>query len=89
MREEDGWVFASTPVAVRADGDGTLIERVRQAVSPTGELTESAGVVRLDRVTAAELEEEASQLGFRALEQRGVPETDGYVGSTVVVLEAV
>jgi SAM-dependent methyltransferase len=89
VREEDGWVFASTPVAVRADGDGTLIERVRQAVSPTGELTESAGVVRLDRVTAAELEEEASQLGFRALEQRGVPETDGYVGSTVVVLEAV
>ena len=30
-----------------------------------------------------------ARLGFRALERRGVPETDGYVGSTVVVLEAV
>ncbi len=88
VREEDGWVFSSTPVTVRADGDGTLIERLRQAVSPGGELTESAGVVRLDRITAAELEEEASRLGFRALERRSVPETDGYVGSAVVLLEA-
>jgi SAM-dependent methyltransferase len=89
VREEDGWVFSSTPVAVRADGDGTLIERLRQAVSPSGELTESVGVIRLDRLSPGELESEAEGLGFRVLPRRSVAETDGYVGSTVVLLEAV
>jgi hypothetical protein len=89
VREEDGWVFSSTPVAVRPDGDGTLIERLRQAVSPSGELTESLGVIRLDRLSPGELESEAEGLGFRVLPRRSVPETDGYVGSTVVLLEAV
>jgi SAM-dependent methyltransferase len=89
VREEEGWVFSSTPVVVRPDGDGTVIERLRQAVSPVGELTESAGVIRLDRVAPGELESEAERLGFRALPRRSVPETEGYVGSTVVLLEAI
>ena len=89
VREEDGWVFSSTPVAVRADGDGTLIERLRQAVSPSGALTESVGVIRLDQVAPGELESEAEGLGYRVLPRRSVPETEGYVGSTVVLLEAV
>ena len=89
VREEDGWVFSSTPVSVRADGDGTLIERLRQAVSPSGALTESVGVIRLDQVAPGELESEAEGLGYRVLPRRSVPETEGYVGSTVVLLEAV
>jgi SAM-dependent methyltransferase len=89
VREEGGWVFSSTPVAMQADGDGTVIERVRQAVSPNGDLTESASAIRLDRLGAGELESEAERLAFRALPRRSVPETDGYVGSTVVLLEAV
>jgi hypothetical protein len=40
-------------------------------------------------VAADTLEHQAELLGFRALPRRQVPETDGYVGSTVVVLEAV
>jgi SAM-dependent methyltransferase len=89
VREEGGWVFSSMPVAVHLDGDGTIIERVRQAVSPSGELTESIGVVRLDQLDPGQLEEEAQGLGFRALERHSVPETEIYVGSTVVVLEVV
>jgi len=89
VREEAGWVFSSAPVAVRPEGDGTAIDRLRQAVSPQGELTESMATIVLDRVGPAQLEAEAEALGFRALERRSVPETDGYVGSTVVVLEAV
>ena len=87
VREEDGWVFSSTPVAVRADGDATAIDRLRQAVSPRGELTESMNTILLDRLDPEQLEAEARRLGFAVLPRRAVPETDGYVGSTVVVLE--
>ena len=89
MLERDGWVYSSTPVAVREEPDGVAIERVRQAVSPWGQLTRSATTVVLDRVEAAEVESEAASLGFRPLGARQVPPTDAYVGSTVVLLEAV
>jgi SAM-dependent methyltransferase len=89
VREEGGWVFSSTPVNVRPDGDRTAIDRLRQAVSPEGELTESMATIWLDRLDPGELEAEATALGFRPLPRRTVPETDGYVGSAVVVLEAV
>jgi SAM-dependent methyltransferase len=90
VREEGGWVFSSAPVALRAEGDGTAIDRLRQAVSPQGELSESMSTVVLDRLTVEQLEGEAETLGlFRALPRREVPETDSYLGSSVVVLEAV
>ena len=88
VREEEGWVFSSTPIAMRADPNGTAIDRLRQAVSPEGRLTESMATIVLDRVSPDQLESEAGG-AYRALERRSVPETDGYVGSTVVVLEAV
>ena len=90
VREENGWVFSSTPLMVRPEGDSTAIDRLRQAVSPDGELTEAMTTILLDRLEADQLEAEAQALDlFRALPRRTVPETDGYVGSTVVVLEAV
>jgi SAM-dependent methyltransferase len=89
VREEDGWVFSSTPVAMRSEGEATAIDRLRQAVSPQGELTESMSTVVLDLLEPERLEHEAESAGlFRALPRRAVPETDGYVGSTVVLLEA-
>ena len=82
-------VFSSTPIAVRPEGDSTAIDRLRQAVSPEGELTEAMTTIVLDRVGPDDVEAEAEELGlFRSLPRREVPEADGYVGSTVVVLEA-
>jgi SAM-dependent methyltransferase len=89
VREHDGWIFSSMPVRLILEDDATVIERLRQTVSPAGDLTESAGVVRLDDVPPELLESEASGLGFHVLPRRQVPETDRYVGSTVVMLEAV
>ena len=43
----------------------------------------------LDRVEPAEIEALAPELSYRPGERRAVPSTEGYVGSTVVVLEAV
>ena len=46
VREEDGWVYSSTPVDVREETGATAIDRLRQAVSPTGELDESMATIR-------------------------------------------
>jgi SAM-dependent methyltransferase len=88
VREQDGWVFSSVPVAVRADGGGTAIDRVRQAVSPDGRLEESMTSIVLDSVDAATLEAEGAAAGFRVLPRRHVPATGDYVGSAIVLLEA-
>jgi SAM-dependent methyltransferase len=88
VREQDGWVFSSVPVAVRSEGGGTAIDRLRQAVSPGGELDESMVSIVLDALDPDELEAEAAAIGFRVLPRRDVPSTGDYVGSAVVVLEA-
>jgi SAM-dependent methyltransferase len=88
MRQEEGWVYSSTPVAVRPVKGATEIDRLRQSVSPEGELAESLTTLRLDRVLAEDLEQPASEMGYRAAGRREVPATSEYVGSTVVLLEA-
>jgi SAM-dependent methyltransferase len=88
VREEGGWVFSSMPIAVRIEDGSTAIDRLRQAVSPAGELTESMDTVVLDQLEPEQLESEAGGL-FRVLPRRTVPEDDRYLGSTIVMLEAV
>jgi SAM-dependent methyltransferase len=88
VREQAGWVFQSQPVFLRQVPGGTEIDRVRQAVSPSGDLTESYNTIRLDDLAAEELESDARATGFRVQPRRSVPGTRDYVGSTVVVLEA-
>jgi SAM-dependent methyltransferase len=86
IREQDGWVFQSQPIAVRPVPGGSEIDRIRQAVSPTGELSESFNTIRLDDLTAEELERDGVAAGMRALPRRVVPPIEDYVGSTVVIL---
>ena len=87
MREEAGWVFSSTPTAVRFEATGGVaIDRVRQAVSPAGELFETPNTIVLDLLGADELEAEGRARGYEVLGRRRVPETPSYVGSTVVLL---
>lgn len=89
VREQDGWVFQSTPIAVRDEpGGGLAIDRLREAVSPTGDHSDSVATIRLDRVDAPTLEREAAEQGFRVLPALRIPETELYVGSTVIVCEA-
>jgi SAM-dependent methyltransferase len=88
VREQDGWVFQSQPIAVRAVAGGSEIDRVRQAVSPTGDLTESFNTIRLDDLTPEELESDGRAAGFAVRPREAVPPISDYVGSTIVVLEA-
>jgi SAM-dependent methyltransferase len=86
--EIDGWVLSSTPIAVRDEGDSVAIDRLRQAVSPAGELVEELATITLDYCAPATLEAEGRAVGLHPLAARTVPATPDYVGSTVVVMEA-
>jgi SAM-dependent methyltransferase len=88
VREQAGWVFQSQPIAVRAVPGGSEIDRVRQAVSPSGDLSESFNTIRLDDLAPEELEGDGRAAGFRVLDRRSIPPVADYVGSTVVMLEA-
>jgi SAM-dependent methyltransferase len=86
IREIDGIVYSSRPVAVRDSGDGAAIHRVRETVDAAGNRTVEDDVTHLDRVDAAMLEAEGGAAGLRAQRGRRIPQTDDYVGSTVVML---
>jgi SAM-dependent methyltransferase len=86
VREVDGWLLSSTPVALRDEGDAVAIDRLRQAVAPDGALSEQLATIVLDSCAPGTVEDEAVAAGFEPLERRHVPPTPDYVGSAVVVL---
>jgi SAM-dependent methyltransferase len=78
--------YASQLVAVVDDGGRAAIHRRREIVGPSRPRHAEEVVVRLDRVSAGEVAAEAAQLGFLVEPPRQVPESERYLGSTVVVL---
>jgi len=87
VAQHGGWAYFSQPTRVREDdGGGTVIERVRTAVSPGGERTQTRDEVRLDPLDAATAAAEARVLGYEPLEPREIAPTHEHVGSTVVRL---
>jgi SAM-dependent methyltransferase len=88
IREHDGVVYSSTPVAIRADSDGFVLERRREIVAPKGERTVERDVIRLDGLTARGLEREGRAAGFAPAGRASVPATSDYSGSEVVILRA-
>lgn len=87
VREVDGWVYSSLPVAVAPEDGWIVLRRLRQTVSPGGDLSEEDDEIQLQAFSAADLEEEAAQVGFAPAGRRRIPETEAHVGSTVVLLE--
>ena len=83
--ERDGWVFSSLPLDVRPDPAGVAVERLRQRVSPTGELTEERHTQLLDALSAEALEREAAAAGLHPEARHEIPATADHVGSTVIV----
>jgi hypothetical protein len=88
LREIDGIVYSSRPVALRAAGEEFVIERVREVVDPSGNRRESHDEVHLDRLAPARLQAEAAAAGLRPGEVRLIAETDEHVASEVVLLHA-
>ena len=89
VRELDGWIYSSQPLGVDVtDGGGIEIRRLRQTVSPAGELTDQPHSIHLDPLSADRFEAEAVTTGLRPQRRIEVPATDDHVGSTICVLEA-
>jgi SAM-dependent methyltransferase len=86
VREVDGWVYSSLPVDAVDVGEEIVIRRLRQTVSPAGELREEDNEIRIRTLSAVELEEEGMECGLVPVARRRIPATDLHVGSTVVVL---
>jgi len=71
------------------DEDGRAAIRRRREVTGLDDRREDEEVViHLDHLSADDVADEATRLGFIAEPHRHVPESDRYLGSTVVVLRA-
>ena len=64
----------------------SIVHRLRQRVSPSGELTDFPDQVTICTLTADELEAEAAEVGLVPIERLYIDPTADHVGSTVVVL---
>ena len=83
--ERDGWVFASQPLSMYEEGVYVVIERRRQAVSPTGEIEQEDVRIEVGVVSADEFETEARESGLTPVARKSVPETRDHIESTVVL----
>lgn len=86
--EVDGWVYSSMPTELRIEAGRIVISRLRQVVTPDGDLTDEPSEISLAIIDADVLETEAADAGLRPAGRREIGATDRYVGSTVVLLEA-
>jgi SAM-dependent methyltransferase len=86
-REVEGWVYSSLPIEAGIDADGLRARRLRQTVSPAGELSEELDEILLAMLDASALEREAGEAGLKPAGRRAVPPTADHVGSSVVLLE--
>jgi SAM-dependent methyltransferase len=86
-REIDGWVYSSLPIGLGVGADAIVLRRLRQTVSPDGELRDEVDEIRLQRLSAEMLEREAVEAGLEPTGRREIPATEAHVGSTVVLLE--
>jgi SAM-dependent methyltransferase len=88
VRERAGVRYASHVLTVTDEDGHAALHRVRE-ISGRGRTTEYEDVVvRLDRVSADEVAAQARELGFLAEPHALIPETDEYLGSTVLMLRA-
>jgi SAM-dependent methyltransferase len=80
--------YATQLLAVVEDAGGAVLRRRREIVGPGERYSCSEVTLRLDRVSADEVAEEAARVGFLGEPHRFVPETEEYLGATVVVARA-
>lgn len=88
VREVEGWLHSSLPLEVRVEEHAVEIVRLRQIVSPEGEMSEDLDRLRVDRLPPGALEAEASAAGLAVVGSEPIAETDEHVGSVALLMEA-
>lgn len=87
MRELDGWVYSSEPLWVQVGDDVLTVRRLRERVSPDGQLERTVHDDVLHRVSPERLELEAEAAGLRRAGRRQISSGPNEAESTVVLLE--
>jgi hypothetical protein len=88
MREVDGWVYYSEPLWAQISPGSLRMRRLRERVSPGGELVRRVHDDELCRLSPGRLEEEARTAGLRPLQRlsvrSGPTEADSVIVRAVV-----
>ena len=87
VRQVEGWIYSSLPLEPLIDDETILLRRLRQTVSPDGEMTDELNEIELAVLSAETLEAEGLSAGLRPAGRREIPATDAHVGSAVVLFE--
>jgi SAM-dependent methyltransferase len=87
MRELDGWVYSSEPLWVQVSDDALKVRRLRERVSPDGEIERTVQDEILNRISADRLELEGEEAGLRRAGRRQISSGPNEADSTVVLLE--
>jgi SAM-dependent methyltransferase len=85
--EVEGWTYSSLPAELRAERGRIVISRLRQIVTPDGDLTDEPTDFSLAILDPGIIEAEAAEAGLRPAGRREIPATEWHVASTVVLLE--
>ena len=87
MREVADWVYSSEPLWVEVDAHRIRVRRLRERVSPEGEIDRSVHDDALERISPAALEAEAESAGFDAAERRTMRTSSSEADSIAVILK--
>lgn len=87
MREIGDWVYSSDPLWVQVSDDVLTVRRLRERVSPEGEMKRSVHDDVLHRVSPDRLELEGEAAGLRRAGRRQISSGPNEADSTVVLLE--
>ena len=87
MREVEGWVYSSEPLWVQVGEQALRVRRLRERVSPDGEMERQVHDEVLYRLPPEGLEEEAKDVGLRPVGRRQISSGSNEADSTVVLLE--
>jgi predicted O-methyltransferase YrrM len=87
MRELDGWVYSSEPLWVQVGDEVLTVRRLRERVSPDGEIQRTVNDDVLHRLSPDRLELEAEEAGLRPAGRRQISSGPNEADSTVVLLE--
>jgi precorrin-6B methylase 2 len=88
MRELDGWVYSSEPLWVQVGEAVLTVRRLRERVSPDGQMERTIHDDVLHRVSPDRLELEAEEVGLRPAGRRQLSSGPNEADSAVVLLEA-
>ena len=87
MRELDGWVYSSEPLWVQVGDEVLTVRRLRERVSPEGEIERTVHDDVLHRVSPERLEAEAEEARLCSAGRRQIGSGPNEADSTVVLIE--